>query len=512
MNGVTMYTRPPPPVGDLAWQLAAIADSNGDGQTDFIWRHTSTGENSVWHMAGTTILSGAFPAVTDTRWNNIPAFAGPDKVRPTCLCGWRRRRATMGARYFANWSSHGRWSPTSPSATHSRRALRIRLTVCAGIGWWPVVALMAQQQRALPEPFATPSTRNQSSVVPKPDGTDLKVPAGFNISLFADNMPQARMMVWAPNGDLFVAQSRAGTITVMRGGSPDMRSEYATGLQNPFGLAFQNGYLYVGETTRISRIKYQPGDTKASGAAEKLVDLPGGGHSTRNIAFSADGKKMYVAVGSMSNKSAGEEPVRAAINEYNPDGTGHRIFASGHSQSRGPCVAAGHQHALDGGERARHARRRPGARLHHVGEGRRLLRMAVLVHRQPSRSRARRQDAGSRETRDRPGCARSRRTPPPSASRSTPGHSSRSATATARSSDCTARGIARSRRATRWRLCRFANGKPSGAPEDFVTGWHLSDTPNTAWGRPVGVTVAKDGALLVADDGGGKIWRVSYGK
>ena len=74
-------------------------------------------------------------------------------------------------------------------------------------------------------------------------------------------------MEWAPNGDLFAAQSRAGIILVMRGGNPDMRSEFATGLQNPFGLAFQNGYLYVGETTRMVRFKYQPGETKASGTA-----------------------------------------------------------------------------------------------------------------------------------------------------------------------------------------------------------------------------------------------------
>ena len=77
------------------------------------------------------------------------------------------------------------------------------------------------------------------------------------------------------------------------------------------------------------RYKYQPGDTQAKGMPEKLVDLPTGGHSTRNLIFSRDGKKMYVAVGSRSNKSAGEDPGRAAINEYNPDGTGHRVFASG---------------------------------------------------------------------------------------------------------------------------------------------------------------------------------------
>src|SRR5712691_9068458 len=204
-----------------------------------------------------------------------------------------------------------------------------RTLVVAAVAASLYPALRAQQQITLPEPFATASASNQSRVVPKPADAALKAPDGFAVSVYAANVPQARIMVWAPNGDLFVARSRAGAIDILRGGDPAMRTEFASGLQNPFGLAFQPGYLYVGETTKISRYTYQPGDAKPSGPAEKLVDLPGGGHSTRNIAFSADGKKMYIAVGSQSNKSAGEDPVRAAINEYNPDGTGHRIFASG---------------------------------------------------------------------------------------------------------------------------------------------------------------------------------------
>ena len=385
---------------------------------------------------------------------------------------------------------------------------RALVFTAAAASFYPVVA--AQQQLALPEPFATPSTTNRSSVVPKPDGTDLKVPAGFTIGLFADTMPQARMMVWSPNGDLFVAQSRAGTITVLRGGSPAMRVEYATGLQNPFGLAFQLGYLYVGETTRISRIKYQPGDTKAAGAAEKLIDLPSGGHSTRNIAFSADGKKMYIAVGSQSNKNAGEDPVRAAINEYNADGTGHRIFASG---IRNP-VGLAWQPGTNALWTAVNERDTLGDDLvpdyitsvkdgafygwpysyigshpdpEHVGKQPDLVKRAivpdVLI----------------------------------------PAHSAALGITFYTASQFPQRyrngafvglhGSWNRSKPTGYKVVfvPFANGKPSGRPEDFVTGWHLGDAPNTAWGRPVGVTVANDGSLLVADDGGGKIWRVRYG-
>lgn len=371
-------------------------------------------------------------------------------------------------------------------------------------------AVVAAQQPVLPEPFATPSTRNQSSIVPKPDGAVLTVPAGFSISLFADNMPQARMMVWAPDGDLFVAQSRAGTITVMRGGSPDMRSEFATGLQNPFGLAFQNGYLYVGETTKISRYKYQPGDTKASGAPEKLVDLPAGGHSTRNIAFSADGRKMYIAVGSQSNKNAGEDPVRAAINEYNPDGTGHRVFAAGIRNPVGLAwqpgtntlwTAVNERDTLgddlvpdyitsvkDGGFYGwpySYIGSHPDPE--HVGKMPDLVKSAivpdVLMGAHVAALGITFYTGTQFPQRYRNGAFVGLHG---SWNRSKPS-------------------------GYKVAFVPFANGKPSGAPEDFVTGWHLSDTPNTVWGRPVGVTVARDGSLLVADDGGGKIWRVRYG-
>jgi glucose/arabinose dehydrogenase len=371
-------------------------------------------------------------------------------------------------------------------------------------------AVAAQQLLPLPEPFATESARNPSSIVPTPDGAGLKVPPGFSISLFADRVPQARMMVWAPNGDLFVAQSRAGTITVMRGGSPEARSEFATGLQNPFGLAFQNGYLYVGETTKVSRYTYQPGDVKASGPPEKLVDLPRGGHSTRNIAFSADGRKMYIAVGSMSNKSAGEDPVRAAINEYNPDGTGHRVFASGIRNPVGLTLLPGTNtlwtsvnerdtlgddlvpdyitSVKDGGfygwpysyigshPDPEHAGKMPDlvktAIVPDLLLGAHVAALSITFY------------TGSQfPQRYRNGAFVGLHG---SWNRSKPS-------------------------GYKVAFVPFADGKPSGPLEDFVTGWLVNETPATAWGRPVGVTVGRDGTLLVADDSGGKIWRVKYG-
>ena len=100
-------------------------------------------------------------------------------------------------------------------------------------------------------------------------------------------------------------------------------------LQAPFGLAFHDGYLYVGNTASLVRYKYANGDLQAQGEPEKLLDLPNGGHSTRNIVFNRAGTKMYIAVGSQSNNDAGEDCRRAAILEFNPDGTGYRVYASG---------------------------------------------------------------------------------------------------------------------------------------------------------------------------------------
>src|SRR5215468_1994311 len=191
----------------------------------------------------------------------------------------------------------------------------------------------AAQLPQLPEPFTTPSVRNTAQVVAKPESAQLKAPAGFSVSIYADNLQGPRTMLYAPNGDLFVAQSRGGSVIVLRetnkDGQPDARTVYAEGLNGVFGMAFHDGYLYLGRTDSILRYKYKDGDTHAQGSPEKVVDLPTGGHSTRNILFSRDGKKMYVAVGSASNKDDGEDPRRAAVDEYNPDGTGQRVYASG---------------------------------------------------------------------------------------------------------------------------------------------------------------------------------------
>ena len=381
------------------------------------------------------------------------------------------------------------------------------------IGGLSVCAAMAAQLPKLAEPFATPSVRNAAGVIPKPDRAQLQAPSGFSISVYAEDLQQPRMMLLAPNGDLFVAQSRPGSVVVLRDtnndGKPDTRSIYAQGLQGVFGMAFHDGYLYLGRTDSIVRYKYQPGDTQAKGMPEKLLDLPTGGHSTRNLIFSRDGKKMYVAVGSQSNKSAGEDPQRAAINEYNPDGTGHRVFASGLRNPVGLALQPGTDvlwtavnerdtlgddlvpdyttSVKDGGFYGwpySYIGSHPDPE--HVGKMPDLVKRAivpdVLI---PAHSASL-------------GITFYTGTQFPQRYRNglfigLHGSWNRSKLA-----------------GYRVAFVPFQNGKP-GAIEDFVTGWIVDGgNPGTTWGRPVGVLVDRDGSLLVADDGGNKIWRVSY--
>ena len=190
---------------------------------------------------------------------------------------------------------------------------------------------------SLPPPNATRSAVNPPKVVPMPEGATLALPPGFEVAVYAEgNLEEPRWLALAPNGDVFVAESKAGRITILRDankdGTIDERLVFATGLTQPFGMAFWRDYFYVANTDSVVRFKYKPGQAKAEGDPEKIADLPGKGyrqHWTRNIIFSPDGSKMYVSVGSESNVNVEPDPRRAAISEYNPDGTNHRIFAGG---------------------------------------------------------------------------------------------------------------------------------------------------------------------------------------
>lgn len=189
----------------------------------------------------------------------------------------------------------------------------------------------------LPPPRESESATNPPRVVARPEGAPFGVPPGFRVEPYAaEGFENPRWMVESPNGDVFVADSRANRIQVLRDtngdGRPDSRLVFAENLNQHFGMAFRENHFYVADTDSVVRFAYRAGQTRAEGPPEKIADLPGRGynqHWTRNVVFSPDGRKMYVTVGSETNVSVEAEPMRAAVTEFNPDGTGKRIFASG---------------------------------------------------------------------------------------------------------------------------------------------------------------------------------------
>jgi glucose/arabinose dehydrogenase len=465
------------------------------------------------------------------------------------------------------------------------RTPAIAAVVVAGL----CTVVAGQRPTIPPQPSADrlaavgPARPSRGTMVDKPATVMPTVPAGFTVSVYAE-LQAPRMMVYAPNGDLFVSSPNANNITVLRDANNDgmfeMREVYAQGevvnrgrgaapaagaaggaargaaptpptpppapaanapvnpeingpvlgakapacvepppfankgpgtLAAPFGMAFNNGYLYVGNTGSIVRYRYTNGDMKAQGEPEKILDLPTGGHSTRNIVFNRAGTKMYVAVGSQSNNNAGEDCRRAAILEFNPDGTGYRVYASGIRNPVGLTLQPG----TDIVWTAINERDNLGDDLvpdyatsvkeggfygwpysyigsnydpRYVGAFPDLVKRAivpdVLIPAHSAALGIAFYDAMAFPQRYRNG------------------------------GFVALHGSWNRSTAAGYKVVFFpmVNGKP-GPLEDFMTGFLTKDGSGGAgverWGRPVGVTVARDGALLVSDDGSHRIWKIS---
>jgi glucose/arabinose dehydrogenase/beta-lactamase superfamily II metal-dependent hydrolase len=370
----------------------------------------------------------------------------------------------------------------------------------------------------LPVPLASNPVSNGPTLVPRPAGALPRTVPGYVVSEYAGGLDNPRLIRVAPNGDLFVAESNPGRVKVIRGrgadGSAQTVSTFATGLNRPFGIAFyppgpSPEWVYVGNTDSIVRFPYKTGDLEARGAPETIVkgvpaggNLPGGGHWSRDIAFSPDGKKMYIGVGSFSNvDDPDEKPAekeRAVILEFNPDGSGRRIYASGvrnavglafHPQTGKLWVSVNERddlgdnlvpdyitHIEDGGfygwpwfymggtQDPRHAGKHPELKD-------KVITPDVLVQ-------------------------------PHSASLQLVFHEG--------SAFAAEHGSWNRNLRTGYKVIRVPfkpDGTAVGSYEDFLTGFVTDE--GYPWGRPVGVAIAKDGALLVSDDGSNAIWRVA---
>lgn len=215
--------------------------------------------------------------------------------------------------------------------------LRIRLAIFCCVLLCAPAMLPAQvtygKKPQLPAPYATKSSGNAPDKSKPPAGFLPTVPSGFHVNIFATNFKMPRWLAVAPNGDIFVADMGAGEIVILRDpqhtGGVQARETFANGLRRPFGIAFHDDYVYIGNMKELVRFKYDPKTSKRLGQAEHLMDMPGGGHETRSVAFSADGKHLFLTVGSGSNIDTGEEPIRAAVTICDPDGKNARQYATG---------------------------------------------------------------------------------------------------------------------------------------------------------------------------------------
>jgi glucose/arabinose dehydrogenase len=380
----------------------------------------------------------------------------------------------------------------------------------------------------LPEPYATPSSRNNAKVVPRPEGAQLHAPAGFKVEGWASGFQRPRYMILGPSGELIlsdsaegnlVAESAAGlkkdlgTIYVFPGRDPQKRIKLITGLDRPYGLALWHEYLYVAEPAGVERYKYDAKNFKV-GEAERIINFEGfdkGGHWTRGLLFDDKGQKLYVSVGSGSNVDAGEDPRRAAISRYNPDGSSHEIFAAG---TRNPVSihwypgtqtlwASVQERDLLGDDLVPDY-------FTHIEKGAFYgWPYAYFGKHEDPRRKGERPDLVAQTTQ--PDLALGSHVAVLDFTFYTgnqfPAKYKGGAFLAFHGSWNRAKRVGQS-----IAFVPFQNGQPSGDPEPFLTGWMISPDSTDVWGRPVGVLQLPDGSLLVSDDGGKKIWRVSYGK
>ncbi len=380
----------------------------------------------------------------------------------------------------------------------------------------------------LPAPSSNILAINRAHVVKPPAGAQLRIPPGFTIELYAGGFRDPRFLLTAPNGDIFVVESRANQIKVLRdtkhAGKPDVTETFAeASLNKPFGIAFyppgdDPQFLYVANTDGVVRFPYRNGDLKARGPAEVLgahlsggaAHLRSGGHWTRDVIFSPDGKKMYVSIGSRSNVSDNAaEADRARIFEFNPDGTDRKVYAWGIRNAVGIAFRPGTDELwMSTNERDEIGEDLPPDYISSVRPGGFYGWPWFYIGNHPDP----RHKGKHPELTDKvivPDVLVQAH----SASLNLCFYNGDQFPAEYKGDIFAAfHGSWNRMKRTGYKVVRVpfdhSTGKALGEYEDFVTGFVTPE--GKVWGRPVGITVAKDGSLLISEDGNGTIWRVSY--
>ena len=396
---------------------------------------------------------------------------------------------------------------------------RLRSVVVLGATLFLPSILSAQvtdgKKPKLPPPFSTKSATNAPEESTPPKGFLPTVPAGFKVNIFAEQFDEPRWLIVAPNNDIFLADTHGGSIYILRdlknSGGAQERVTWAEGLDQPFGIAFHDDYVYVGDTNAVLRFKNDAKLPKHLSDGEKLMDLPRGGHSTRALVFSADGKHLFVSVGSASNIDIESDTRRAAITICDPDGNNARLYATGLRNPVGIALepstgtlytSVNERDGLgddlppdyftsvkDGGFY--------GWPYSYIGNNvdprvnpqkPELVAKAIVpdvllgAHRAPLQF----------------------------------------AFYTGKQFPASYHGGVFLAEHGSWNrapragyqvvFIPFKNGKPSGDPQPFLTGLVPDPSKSNVNGRPVGIAVAPDGSLLVSDDGAKVLYRISAGK
>ena len=368
--------------------------------------------------------------------------------------------------------------------------------------------------KGLPDPFHTPSASNRPKVIPRPDHSKLSVPAGFQVEEYMSGFDaRPRYMVLGPGNDILLSDSGArnepnGVVYVIK---DKQKKKIIEGLDRPFGLTFHEDWLYVAEPTSVKRYKYDAKSMTVTSKGEEIISLEGfgRGHWTRTLRFDQDHKKLYTTVGSGSNIDLGEDPKRASILRSNPDGSNVETLASGlrnviglrwYPGSRQLWAAVQERDGLgddiandylvgikEGGfygwpyayngphEEPRHKDAAPDmvkkTLYPDVLLGAHVAVLDILFY-----------EGGQFPDEYKGGLF------------------------------LAFHGSWNRAKRTGYSVVYipFKDGKPTSGPQDFLTGWMLGEDEREVWGRPVGLLQMPDGSLLVSDDGGRKLWRISY--
>ncbi|MFL6463962.1 MAG: PQQ-dependent sugar dehydrogenase [Bryobacteraceae bacterium] len=373
----------------------------------------------------------------------------------------------------------------------------------------------------LPKPYATEGVSNSPTLIPKPDNAWPQALPGFKVERYAEGLHEPREIRTAPNGDMFVAESRLGQVLVFRGitseGKPQKREVFGTGLRNNFGIAFyplgdNPQYVYIGNTNSVVRFPYHNGDLKATGPAETIIpELPTGGHSTRDLAFSPDGSKLFVAVGSDSNVNDPDthprEFHRANILQYTPDGKFQKIYAAGIRNPVGIAVnPTTGQLWCSVNERDMLGDNLVPDYITSVKEdGFYGWPWFYMGDHQDPRLEGKHPELKSKVI------VPDVLLQPHNASLEITFYGGKQFPKQYQGDVFAAEhGSWNKAKRAGYEVIRvpLQNGKANGVYEDFLTGFVTPE--GGVWGRPVGVAVASDGSLMVTDDGSKSIWRVSY--